>query len=331
VTRSDIDNDLARLLGPDAIPDEERSSIMARLAADDEAMSQFADATAVLRELEAEDGIIVVGETPHDEPPRVHEAEPAHDPKVVTLPPPSTRRTWRRPPARWLALAAVFVGALLVLPARFGGRGLTQPGELATLLDREAGLPPKWNQRPSATRSGGDPLLETEVGRAARLGVLWVDLELAAAPGKAVQADTVCSQIASVLDLVPAGGAVGLDCARMVPAAGVDPRVLRETREVLAARFEYEPHFALGAWAEVARLAVMRRDAGFFASRRSLQALDRIAASDDLALAARKSAQQVRARLSDRAPEWAVLKEEVDALWVAAHRPASLEELPPPR
>jgi hypothetical protein len=318
VTRSDIDNDLARLLGPDAIPDEERSSIKARLLADDEAMSQFADATAVLRELEAEDGIVVVGETAHDEPPRVGDADPAHDPKVVPLPPPSTRRAWRRPPARWLALAAVFVGALLVLPPRFGGRDSS--GDFAaSFTDPQAGVPPDW-VLPYGTRGEGNAAADNAL--AAHFGALHMQLELAVA---ARQQDTtqrsetvdISRRIAVMLDGVTAGGTVSpiyhAIAARDSLSQDSVLHLLAEGRKYLPP-FVGKDYFALGAWAEAARIAAHRQDAAFFRTRASRRMLDRAASGPSPEDATRASVEKIRAALAPDEPDWMALRSETDQL-----------------
>lgn len=321
MTRSDIDNDLARLLGPDAIPDEERSSIMARLAADDEAMSQFADATAVLRELEAEDGIVVVDETTVDEPPRVHEVEPGRDPKVVTLPPPSTRRTWRRPPARWLALAAVFVAALLVLPPRFGGRAVGDTGEIAMLLD-DRRLPSQWADTAigQVTRSANDAAPDD--ARAARIGALQLRLELAVAGGQAEETRGIASQIRESLKHVTAGGTVS-PIYREIERESL-PRdslvqLLADGREYLP-RLVGEEHFALGAWAEAARIAARQRDAAFFRARASRKMLNRAESLSSQEDGVRASVEKIRAALAPDEPDWVILETETDQLLGALGR-----------
>lgn len=314
------DNDLARFLELET-PEEKRGSTLTHLADSDEDLEVLGDAAYLLDDLEDE------GVRPEDGA-ETRDAGGNTGPKAVPLPPPSMRRGWRRAPARWLALAAMIAGVLLVPLAlsRSGGPG--GPGEFAALLqDGGAGLPAGWDQHPwPVTRSAGDPLTDTDVGRAARLGALWVDLELAAASGNAEDAGILCAKSAAVLAEVPAGGAVGLDCARLVPPAGPETPALRETGRALAAHFEHEPHFAVGAFAEAGRLAALNQDAGFFASRRSRKALDRFAASDELTPAVRESAERVRDRLrTGGAPDWAALKADLDALLVTAHHPASVE------
>ena len=316
MTQSDIDNDLARLLGPDAIPDEERSSIMARLLADNEALSQAADAAAVLRELEAEDGIVVVGEIADDEPPRVRDAEPAYGPKVVTSPPPSTRRTWRRPPARWMALAAVFVAALLVLPSRFGGRDSS--GDFAaSFTDRQAGVPTEW-AIPGATR--GSPTVAADDGLAAYFGALHMELELAVAARQQdrTQQDKTSElsrRIAATLGSVTAGGTVSpiytAIADSLLPQDSL-VQLLTDGREYLS-KLVGEEYFALGAWAEAARIAANRQDAAFFRARASRRMLNRAAALqldsltrvsvDSLRIAGQADGEQEWARLEDHATQ----------------------------
>ncbi len=315
MTRSDIDNDLARLLGPDAIPDEERSSIMARLLADDEAMSLAADTAYVLRDLEAEDGIVVVDETADDEPPRVRDAEPAYDPKVVTLPPPSTRRTWRRPPARWLALAAVLAGVLLIPLAlsRFGGRDSS--GDFTALLaERQAGLPAGWEPAWGRTRGAGSDAADN--ARAARLGALHTQLEVAFAGRQTSKAREISGQIATALEYVTAGGTVS---PIYRDTTGALAGQLAEAREGVA-MLVGEDYFALGAWAEAARIAARQRDAEFFRARASRRMLDRAATVPSPEDATRAAVEKIRAALAPDQPDWAELETQTDHLLASLAR-----------
>lgn len=327
MTRSDMDNDLARLLGPDAIPDEERSSIMARLAADDEALSQAADAAAVLRELEAEDGIMVVDETAHDGPPRVRDAEPAHDPKVVTLPPPSTRRAWRRPPARWLALAAVLVAALLVLPPRFGGRGADDTAKIAMLLDDHR-LPSEWTDSATGpvTRSASDNAPDD--ARAARLGALQLRLELAIASRQLAETQRLSGQIEESLEHMTAGGTVSPIYRAMardsLPHDSLT-QLLADGREGLTMFLDAD-HFTLGAWAEAARIAAYRRDVAFFRARASRRMVDRAASLPSLDDTTRISVDALRAAgQTDAEWNWPTLQAHAKQLLVHLATPTSAD------
>lgn len=303
-------------------PDRER--VVERIDASDELADVYADAAAALRELEAEDGIRVADEDGAGEPEGTDaaDAEPAAGTPVTPLRPPSTaRRGWRSAPARWMALAAVLAGVLLVplaLSRRGGDPG--DPGRLVALLEhRGTGLPADYDRRPwSVTRGAGDPL--TDEARAARLGALLVDLELAVAGRQVEQTRLLAMQVRAHLEDVPAAGPIAAVYADVERRAGEDPEaltgLLREGRSSVAAMLP-EEHFALGAWAEAARMAAARRDAEFFASSASRRALDRAIESPALDADARAAAERLRAR-TERAraatPDWPALAAGIDEL-----------------
>lgn len=312
MTRPHMDrNQLAALLDA-RLAEREREDALAHLSASDEDAEVFADAAAALRDLEAEDGIVVVDETADEEPPRVTEAEPAHDAKVLPLRPPSTRRAWRRPPARWVALAAVLVAALLVLPSRFGGPGSS--GDYAALLqNRQAGLPAGWIDEPApwgGTRGANDPMIDN--ARAARLGALHVDLELAIAARQAEATSTRSQQIAFILDDVSTGGTVSPTYREIARRAGEPSEslagLLADGRKSVA-MFVDADYFALGAWAEAARIAARQGDAAFFRARDSRKMLDRAASLPSLDEQTQASVNALRAAGdADTDPDWVALE-----------------------
>lgn len=330
------ENDLARFLDG-ALSEEQRASAVAHLSDSEPDAELLADAAYLLRELGAQKAAPAEKDAEARHLP-TNEKDTGSNPKVVELRPPSTTRARpRRVPARWLALAAVLAGVLLTPLAlsRFGSRGPAGPGDYAALLSHPgAGLPEGWLENPawSVTRGGpgGDPSTETDEGVAARIGALSVELELAVASRNAEQADLLCGRIEGLWSNVRAGGPFPIDCGRIVAEAGQpaaeDTPALRQGGESLAQTFLYNPHFALGAWAEAARLAAARRDAGFFEAKRSRRALDGFAQSDDLAQPAREAAQQVRAQLRSNGPaNWPALRTALDRLLVAAHESAPVE------
>lgn len=237
---------------------------------------------------------------------------------VTPLRPAERARRRPVPPARWLALAAVLAAVALV-PVLWSRRGATEPGDpgrLAALLEgREAGLPAGWiDTRPwGATRGPGDPL--TPEARAVRLGVLLMDLELAA---RARQGDAVrllAAQILVLLEEVPASGptADGYRAIRDVGTAS--PAELEEGREGVAGLVVAEDLLRLGAWAEAARLAAARRDAAFFRSRETRAALDGAAELPSLSDDARAAVERIRrATREGGAPEWGSLHRALDEL-----------------
>jgi hypothetical protein len=308
VTLPEMDrNRLAALLDA-RLAERERDDALAHLSASDEDGEVFADAAAVLRELEAEDGVVVAGETAADDASRVPEAEPA-DPKVVPLRPPSTRRSWRRPPARWVALAAVLVGALLVLPSRFGGR---DSGDFAALLaNRDDGLPRGWTAQPPpwrGTRGGGDAMIDN--ARAARLGAVHLALQVAAAAREADDTRLLAERAALTIEggEIPGSGGVASTYRAIGQRAGESPSILAtelaEAREYILG-FVDEDYFTLGAWAEAARIAARQHDAAFFRVRDSRRMLERAASLPALDEATRVSVGALRAAsTTDAEPDW---------------------------
>jgi hypothetical protein len=311
-------NDLARLLDR-RLSEEERGSALAHLAEsdDDEVLG---DAAYLLREAEAE-GLVPA---PADDGAEVRhrhadETETGRDPKVVPLRPPSTTsRTWRRAPTRWLALAAVLAGVLLVPLAlsRSGSRG---PGDFAALLaSRDAGLPSTdWVDRPpwGVNRGGGG--FEADLPRSAKLGALQVDLEVAAAAGEPEQTRLVANRIAEMLNDVAGSGALAAAYRDIGARAGEPAETLMpsvaEARESLAPFFD-EDHFNLGAWAETARIAAQRQDAAFFHARASKKMLDRAASLPALDAETGATVKAIQAAAQADRPDWNVLTKQSDEL-----------------
>lgn len=317
MTRRNMDdNDLARLLDRTLAKDE-RGSAVAHLAGSDADAEVLGDAAYLLREFEeAEDGVIV-GDTrtghPHQD-----EADTGHDARVVPLRPPSTARTWRRGPVRWLALAAVLAGVLLV-PLALSRSGARDPGDFATLLaSRDAGLPTdEWTDRErwSRTRGGGNGVAEN--ADAARLGALQVDLEVAAAAGQSGEITEITREIVAMLGEVAGSGPLAavygdIGTRAEEPAETLMPSVA-EARESLAP-FVDEDHFSVGAWAEASTIAVQRRDAAFFHARASRKMLDRAASLASLDEEGRTTVEAIRQAAQADQPNWAVLATQTDAL-----------------
>ncbi|HEX2207162.1 MAG TPA: hypothetical protein VHG93_05730 [Longimicrobium sp.] len=322
------ENDLARFLDGE-MSEEERGGAVAHLSESDADAELLADAAYMLRELEAEDGVVPLTR-PEPRHPHVDEVDKGTETGKKPPRPPSTERLRprRRISARWLALAAVLAGVVLIPFALSRSRGPAGPGEFAALLAaRDAGLPDGWTaERPwGRVRGSGDPLTDHREGQAARLGALWVDFELAVASGQVAQADTLCGDIDRVLGEVSSALPGTSRCAEIQSASSParQKALLEEGREGVAGIFEDDAHFALGAWAEAAHLAAARQDAAFFAAKQSRSALDEFAGSTGLTPAAREAAQQVRARLqADGPPAWPALQSELGQLLRVAHLPA---------
>lgn len=308
-------NDLARFLDG-GMPEEERSRAVAHLSESDPDAELLADAAFMLRDLEGQEAV-VVGDITRADHPHHDEADTGDDSRVVPLRPPSTARTWRRGPVRWLALAAVLAGVVLVPLAlsRSGGR---DSGDFAALLaHRDTGLPAGWTERRawSVSRGGGVPQIEDT--RAVQLGALHTDLEIAVAARQADQTADLAGQIVARLRDVTAGGTVAPAYEAIGARAGDSPQALAEplktARENLAG-LAGDDYFALGAWTEAAMLAAERRDAAFFQARASRTMLDRAASltSDDPE--ARAALDAIRAAAGADPPDWAALQTQTRAL-----------------
>jgi hypothetical protein len=167
-----IDDERLGALLEGRVSEPARGELLARLSASDDDFGVFAETAAVLRELEgaasdADPDGPETGAGP-DEPGGAGAPPPEAERalRVSGPAPPSVRRPggWRRPSARWLALAAVLALAVLVPVLRpWGGGGRLTPERAAGLLaGRGGGLPGGWTEqrRPwDATLGPGDPAL----------------------------------------------------------------------------------------------------------------------------------------------------------------------------
>lgn len=268
--------------------ERERAEVLEQLASSDEDISIFADAVAVARELEeAEGGAVVV----------------------------PLRRTPRtaRWGGRWTALAAL-LAALALSPwiwSRVRGGDAGAPARAVALLERGgAGLPAGWDDRPwSSTRGAGDPLAPP--ARAARLGALMVDLEVAVEE-RDPAAQRLAAAIAAMLEEVPGAGQAVFIFHQVEKRAGEAPEALEPLLAQgweAAERLPESGVLALGAWAEAGRIAALRRQTGFFRNPESAAALDRAAALPGLSAPARAAVERLRSGTGpDAAPDWAALE-----------------------
>ena len=237
---------------------------------------------------------------------------PARTLKVVPLRPPSTRRTRpRRLPTRWLALAAMVAGVLLVPLAlsRSASRGT---GDYAALLaNREAGLPVDWKQRYWRVTRG--EAVAADNARAAQLGALHTDLALAISGRQAEETDQLARQIEQQLSEVPGAGAVAGYYREIAAGAGGPKEELAQTledgRERVAESVGAD-YFSLGAWAEAAMIAAASRDAAFFRRRASRRMMDRAASIPET----RATLQAIRTAARPDQPDWPVLESQTQDL-----------------
>lgn len=306
------DNDRARF-ADGLMPEEERNATVAHLAGSEEEAALLADVAYMLADLDPEGGVIVDGDDDADAVPLYAGVGTGTGPKAVPIHPPSTRRGWRRAPARWLALAAMVAGVLLV-PLALSRSASAGSNDFAALLERgEGGLPAGWLDRPTpwnVTRSGaGDPM--TDGARAARLGVLDTQLRLAISGRQAEETSRLAVRTETLLADVTGGGPVAGFYRTIAERAGGPEKelaqTLKEGRQHVAELAGTE-YFGLGAWAEAAQIAVASQDAAFFRRRASRKMMDRAAlllATDD---EARGALEAIRTAARADQPDWTVLQ-----------------------
>jgi hypothetical protein len=217
--------------------------LLAQLAASDEWTGIYADALAATS---AKSGVTGTATAP---------ARPA--------------RWFSRPRARQFIGAAAsltIVGALsLWWAAQQRRQGDPIGSVVAQLSTPDAGLPPGWNERAwSVVRGSVAPL--TPSARAARIGALSVDLDLALGANDTASS-VLAREIGRLLQYVPGSAPAALlyeELARATAApdgrtSGLHEDALRSAAAILDSSF-----LALGAWAEAAHVAGLRRDAAFF-------------------------------------------------------------------
>ncbi|HEU4557479.1 MAG TPA: hypothetical protein VFS20_06495 [Longimicrobium sp.] len=309
-----MDHERVAALHDGRLAPRERDELLNELLADDDEFELFAETAAVLRELEkahaskapAADAVIP-GEPPppdtdaHDgviplasrRPPAAGMgpdpvAAPARDEGVIPLTPRKPGRT------RWTAygaLAAGLVGLALtaaLLTNRGSGRLDDPAGAIAMLEGGATGGPvPDWTQtwdvpRGEGTRGRVDQLT-------VRIGATLVDLELAYAAGDTAlpKVERLSAQVDRILGDSAFTASRGIrsiyrDISNRAAngAGGIEPR-LADGREELSDFLDPE-WLELGVWAETARTAALRRDTGFFHSRDSRAALERIGTLPDI-------------------------------------------------
>jgi hypothetical protein len=323
VTRPPMDeNDLARFLEARGLTEAERGAAVAHLSESDPDAELLADAAYMLRELEADEGVIPLR---RPEPRHLHvdDVDKGTDtPPAPSRPPSMQRARPRRIPARWLALAAMLAGVLLVPLALSRSRGHgDELADITVLVTGSAGLPVGWTdqRRPwSVSRGGGDVLIDN--ARAARLGALHMDLEFAAAGGQAEQTGLLASQIAGMLDDsdIPAASFAASPYRRIAAEAAGSPQalapLLAEGGEAVESLVDGDA-FVLGAWAEGARIAARQHGAAFFRTAASRQMIERAGDLSSLDPATRASIDALRAASrAEGEPDWAALEAHADQL-----------------
>jgi hypothetical protein len=304
VTGAPIDPERLGALREARVQGREHDELMARLAADPDALEDYADALAVADELEAEDR-------------RAAEVEEAG---VLPFRAPVRRAVWR--PGPRLALAASLVVTLGV-----AGWGLTRgragdddPGRYAALLSRPV-VPAGWDAAPwTAARAPGETL--DPRARAVRIGARITDLEAAAAAGDSLAARQAAADVGALLGALPAAGPAASVYDELRRRAGEPAAALASTREQgrrTAARLAGEEGVTLGAWAQAARLAAGQRDAGFFRARATRRVLERAARDEALPAEARAGVERIRLALAATpVPDWGTLEREAARILASA-------------
>lgn len=325
MTRPPMDeNDLARFLEAHGLTEAERGAAVAHLSESDPDAELIADAAYMLRELEADEGVIPLR---RPEPRHLHVDDVdkgADTPPAPSRPPSMQRARPRRIPVRWLALAAMLAGVLLVPLAlsRTGGRGAGSADFAVLLVNQNAGLPAGWTDQYPWTRTRGGAGAVIEDALAARLGAWNTDLALAIDARQADETEVLAGRIEEALGSPQLGGAslAAAPYREIASGAGGEPAtlapLLAQGRELIAS-FVAGDAFALGAWAEASRIAVQQRDAAFFRARESRRMLERAAKLGSLDESTRNSIEALRAASrADAEPDWVALESHTEQLLV---------------
>jgi hypothetical protein len=309
VSEPKIDPEQLAALLDGRLDERQRAEVMARLAESPEAFEAYADAVAIVGEVERgsrADATVGTGAGSTD---------------VIPL------KTSDRTPSRlrvarwqWLAAAAVIAGvAVLPLMRRAGGpsAGELDPGTFVEALSNEdAGLPAGWNGRPwSTTRSAGDPL--TAEARAVRIGAQLVDLELAVRAGDTAVVAEVAGEIAALLEPIPGSGPVASlfrGLSQQTAYRTEQPESLLERASEAATQLAGRDHVRLGALLEASRIAAARQDGGFFRSSETAAGLQTAAHLAPEAVV-RASLERIRGLVAGGAePDWTEMTRAVTAL-----------------
>lgn len=287
----------------------------------DDELADFALAAQVQAELEAPEA--AAGATPEAPlAPVARDAadnEPEPEPGVIPLR--RAERAPRRLDPRWVAaIAAVLAGVMLIPFALRSVRGgpVREPSQAVAMLENPAaGLPAghednhPWNR----TRGGGGP--STEDRLAVQLGAYMVDLEVAVHARDSARTWLLAQRAEALVSDVTVGGLLTPSLQQIAAQAGGEPSAVLpdvEAANETAADLLSADWFALGAWAEAARLAVVRQDAGFFRSARTRRTLDRAEELVGDHAEARNALDGIGAAAEADPPDWDALKTAVDAL-----------------
>lgn len=294
----------------------------------DEDLADFAMAAQVQAELEAQDGVASMSQADDtaeapDPPPVVAavddepEADDPSAPEPGVIPFRRPERAPRRLDPRWVAIAAVLAGVMLIPFALRSVRGgaVRAPSQAVAMLENPAaGLPADYDARPwNQSRGGGGPTAEDR--RAVQLGAYMVDLELAVRARDAEETRRMAARAVYLAQDVMTGGQIAEPLRRVADQAGGEPAAVLpdvQAANEAAATLLGEDWFALGAWAEAARFAAARQDGDFFRSARTRRTLGRAEALVGGDEGARDAVAGIRAAADP--PNWMAMKTAVDAL-----------------
>jgi hypothetical protein len=334
--RNRMDDERVAALYDGRLDAHERDELHRQIMADDFELDVFGETAAVLRELEEAQAsassapverVIPISSRRPPAPELVvtdSAASPdvADDPRegVISL------DSRRRPSRRWAygAIAAALV-ALAVAPAlvsRLRDTRLDDPARAVAMLDGAAARRPAEGLDAAfgITRGGPGQPRELEP-TAVRVGAYLVDLELAAA-SRDTTVRALSDKVAGLMDDVSGSSGTAsvyraIGSAR--PGADVKP-LLAQGREAVRQAMPAE-WLELGVWAEAARTAAARHDAGFFRSRRSRAAVERAAALPDPDKTIGPALNAVRGAIPTKGtPDWAKLENRLTGLLGAAGR-----------
>lgn len=278
----------------------ERDELLAHLAASDDDYEVFNDAAEILGALE-EDGL-------HD---------PVVEEPATVIPVPQPRRPWR-PPARWVALAAVLAGVLLISPLalRRGTPAGGNPVRLAAAVYTPGDTPPAnlGGPRPWSAVRGGEVAARDPV-QAARAGAMLLELAVAVRARNTATTKLLASQISERFQPGVGGDTPLRQIAERpdAPPEVLEPLLERATESLADALGSDYLH--LGAWTRAAAVAAAARDAAFFSARSSrdmLRRAEEFTRADD---AAREAVEGVRAAIPPQGePAWPALGSALDTL-----------------
>lgn len=241
------------------LPPSERDRLLAELARSEEGREVLALAALALEE----DVEVRAGGPP---------------PAAVASPTPVARA--RRVGRPWLVAAALVLAIGSLWWSRLSPRGENaMESPVLALAAPNDGLPMAARVAPWEATRGGVTALDDR-RRAARVGVLLTDLELALRSGDSVAVRYANEIVALVSDVPASGPVVGLvtQVTQQPTSAAVQLQRMSAADEALSTLLPAEI-VALGRWGEAARVAELRLDSAFFANAVTLETLNSVSRS----------------------------------------------------